>query len=389
METRARGTSKRALLVIALAIAPASAIEACGSSSTANDTFGNPSNTKSDSGTKGGADGGSSVPTDAAMAALDGTQARPSCPAAPYGKLFENLIYDVGKHMADGGAAGTEAFKVPSQADRDTFAQQVMTALEFDGSKPCPLPPSYIVLSMLDGQDEVRVVGEFDKYGTSTPSLYWGAYAARRSGPGTRALVIEAPHPVADPDTDTESARVFTASRAEWYLVAGAHRCANMAVSGCDGTTAVCTNGTQAPYREADAAHSTKTPFYAVHVSISNATTAPFLQLHGNGEKCPDALVSDSSGTFSASGLAGQLASALEKNGVSVGRCGMGYPTAACSLCGTENVEARDTAGATDSCTTQGSTYGRFIHVEQQLTISTSTGDAPVIAAVNATFPAH
>jgi hypothetical protein len=373
---------RRGWIALAFLCVPLAMTEACGSSSAG--TVDITPGTAKDGSVKGG--DGAQASGDSALAALDGTQQRPSCPAAPYGKLFTNLIYDVGKHIIEAGAPASGAFNVPTQADRDTFAAQVLAALKFDGTDPCPLPPSYIVMSLVDGSDEVRVVGEFDKYGTSKPTLFWGAYAARRQGPGTRPLVIEAPHPVADPDTDNESARMFTATRAEWYLIAGSHRCANTTVSACDGTTGVCTNGTQSPYREADTAHSTKTPFYGVHVALSAATTAPFLQLHGNGETCPAALVSDCSGTFPAAGLAAQLATALEKNAVTVGRCGAGYPTAACSLCGTENVEARATAGAVDSCTMQGTGYGRFIHIEQQLSISDATGDLPVIAAVNATF---
>jgi hypothetical protein len=242
------------------------------------------------------------------------------------------------------------------------------------------------LLSFVDGPDEIRFVGEVDKYGTAMPTLNWGAYAARRAGPGTRQLAIEAAHPVADSDTDQESARVFSATRAEWYLIAGAHRCANTATSGCDGTTTVCTPPTASPFRESDSAHSTKTPFYAVHVALSAATTAPFLQLHSNGEKCPDALLSDSSGAFPDGGIAFVFGKALEDAGVTIGRCGAGYPTAACDLCGTDNVESRFNAGSADSCTKPGATYGRFIHLEQQSTLVSSTGDAPIISAINGTF---
>jgi hypothetical protein len=314
-----------------------------------------------------------------------GSQGRTACTSYPYGttgKTFENLMYDLDKHL---GAANSESFKVPSPQDRDAFAQQVMAALAFDGDAPCPLPSSYVVLSMKDGNDDVRIVGEFDKYGTSAPQLFWGAYAARRPGSGTRPLVIEAPHPLADPDSATESARVFSASRAEWYMIAGAHRCSNAATSGCDGTTGVCT-GAQAPYRQADAAHSTDTPFYAMHALLSDMTTAPFLQLHTNGEKCPAALVADGSGSWPANGLAATLATSLEQAGASVGRCGMDFPTAACSLCATENVEGRATAGSGEACTTAGSDYSRFVHVEQQNSLVAASGDMPVITAVIATF---
>jgi hypothetical protein len=381
-------TQARAWLGAALILAPILVTEACGTSSSPTQ-FTGPSNGKKDGGTSSqGADGGVSGATDGGGAALDATQARPACPASPITGSFESFVSAVAKPIGTAGGAGSGAVKIPTTADRDTFASQVMAALQFDGTNPCPLPPSYAVLSMVDGADDVRIVAEVDKNDAPAPMVFWGTYAARRSGTGTRALVLEAPHPVADPDTDVETARVFTATRAEWFLLAGSHRCSNTGTSGCDGTTGVCSaNGAQAPYRESDAAHSLTVPFYAVHVALSTSTTSPFLQLHANGEKCPSALVSDCSGSFPANGYAATFATAIANNGATVGRCGMGYPTATCTLCASENAEGRVTAGSSDACTMQGSTYGRFVHVEQQSTITGSTGDSAVIAAVNATFP--
>ena len=64
-----------------------------------------------------------------------------------------------------------------------------------------------------------------------------------------------------------------------------------------------------------------------------------------------------------------------------------GYPTAACDLCGTDNVEARFTAAATDACTQMGTSYGRFVHVEQQADLRAMY--QPLIDAAAATFPAQ
>ena len=371
------------IIAIAVAASPLGAVAACGSSSSSNGQYA-PGQQHPDAGGASSTKDGSGGPS-----VLDGSQARAACPAQPYAKQMSNLVYDIAKHMHDAGTGALPVVNLPSPADRDKFAAQVLAALKFDGNDPCPLPPSYIVMSLVDGPDEVRVVGELDKYGTAKPALFWGAYAARRAGPGTRQLAIESAHPVADPDTDVESARLFTATRSEWYLIAGAHRCANPTVSGCDGTTAVCTPGTQSPYKESDAAHSVKTPFHGVHVAVSAATTAPFLQLHSNGETCPTALLSDGSGKFPTSGPVFTFGKAMEAAGITVGRCGAGFPTAACSLCGTENVQARANAGSGDACTVQGTTYGRFVHLEQQQSLATSTGDAPLITAINAAFPSR
>ena len=375
----ARRAWARLTVATALAIAPLGAVAACGSSSSPTQ-YAPPQEHPDGGQTTGTTDGSGGI------SFLDGSQARTSCPAQPYGKQLTNIIYEVAKHMAAPEGGALPRVDIPSPADRDKFGAQVLEALKFEGSEPCPLPPSYIVMSFVDGVDEVRLVGELNKYGTAMPVRNWGAFAARRPGPGTRQLVVEAAHPLADADTDQESARVFSATRAEWYLIAGAHRCANAAVSGCDGTTAVCTPGMANPYRESDTAHSAKTPFYGVHAALSAATTAPFLQLHSNGQTCPTALLSDCSGTFPEGGLTFTFGKALEEAGVTVGRCGAGFPTAACSLCGTDNVEARFNAGAADSCTMQGTTYGRFVHLEQQPTLVSTTGDQPLIDAVRATF---
>jgi hypothetical protein len=91
--------------------------------------------------------------------------------------------------------------------------------------------------------------------------------------------------------------------------------------------------------------------------------------------------------------VAAQLAAARVAGGVPVGECGAGYPTSTCDLCGTDNVQARYTAGSPAACTALGTHYGRFVHVEQQLSLrqvpdAGVTGWEPLVAAVLATYPA-
>jgi hypothetical protein len=250
-------------------------------------------------------------------------------------------MMDVRSHMP---GAGTNALAVPSVADRDQFASVVTRVLDGDDAAACALPAPYKLVRLSDPQAGlVRVVVEL-----ASPSWFYGTYAA--SPAHTRALVVEAPHPIADTDTDLQATAVFAQDGAKYLLVAGTHRCANLAASPCTGTTTAC--GASAPYRESDAAHEDALPFFAVHAAISaHDSSLNFLQLHGNGESsCPDALVSDSSGAWSETGLAGRLAAALGSS-TSVGKCGLDFPTSGCNLCGTDNVEARDSAGAASSCT--------------------------------------
>ncbi len=320
------------------------------------------------------------------------SSAAPGCPPVSFAGSMDDLVHAVVAAMAAKAGAGSNALVLPSAAERDAFAEATLAALSGDAQQACNLPASYRTFSLRDGTDDVLVVAELEASGAPAPSKFWGTYAARRPSQGTRAIVVEAPHPLFDANTPYESRAVFSAARAEWFLMAGAHRCANSKSSACSGTTTAC--GGNAPYRDSDAAHETGTPFYAVHAALSAANTDPFIQLHGNAQSCPDALVSDSSGAYSAGSAAAKLAAAIESRGPSVGRCGAGYPTSSCNLCGTDNVEARMTAGAPDACTAMGTSYARFVHIEQQpglrqIPSGTSRGYQPVVDAVVATFPAR
>jgi hypothetical protein len=266
---------------------------------------------------------------------------------------FLALVDAVVTNMRSAENAGSNALVVPSSGDRDAFAARVVAILGGDESQACDLPASYRLLRL----PALRVIAELDANGTPSAMLGWGTYAAPRTLPvPSRRLAVEAPHPIFDSATEHQAADLFLQTSARWFLLAGAHRCADAAASGCSGTTTAC--GADAPFRISDAAHAVQLPFWAVHAALSQADAQlAFLQLHGNGASCPSALVSDSSGTWSDTGLAGQLADALIARGVAVGKCGAGYPTAACNLCGTDNVEARFTAAATDACTMMGTQY--------------------------------
>jgi hypothetical protein len=312
----------------------------------------------------------------------------PPCPAIALNVGFTDFIGQVVGKIGSAGGPSSNAMKVPTATDRDDFAKQVMAALTFDGTEKCPLPSSYRVLSLKDNGDEVRIVAETDASGKPDARLFWGTFAARKQGKGTRDLIVEAPHPISDTNTESQAPAVWAATRSEWFLLAGAHRCANTATSGCDGATDAC--GKSAPFRESDAAHSTKTPFWAMHGILTEQTTAPFLQLHGNdATSCPTALVADGSGTYSATGFAGKLAAAIETQGHTVGRCGSGYPTSKCDLCALDNVEGRENAGSADACTAMGANYTRFVHVEQHAALRVGAGVQQVATAVEKVFPAR
>jgi len=307
------------------------------------------------------------------------------------------LMTAVATAMRATAGAGTAALQVPSGSARDAFAHTVYAALDGDASAACALPPSYRLVRLVDpSAGALRVVVEVNAGGQPAPSLYYGTFAAPAAVHSpSRALVVEAPHPLFDTSTELQATDVFAKSGARYLLVAGTHRCADPAASACTGTTTACATSGSVPYRVSDAAHEDGLPFQALHALVSDGDPSLlFLQLHGNSEACPDALVSDCSGAWTAAGPAGVLASALASGGVSVGECGAGFPTTACDLCGTDNVQARYTAGSAAACTAMGAHYGRFVHVEQQLVLRAAPdagagGWQPMIDAVNAAFPAQ
>jgi hypothetical protein len=383
------GTAAR---TIAVAFIPA--IVACGSADTGESSYAHHGATSSSGGSKSGGSTSNGNTTSGNNTtnnnnSMDTTPPAPPppCPATALTESMSSVVSAITAEMQSSAGPNSSVMTLPTDADRDAFAQQVLVALTFDGMQKCPLPSSYGVFSITDAGDDVRIVAELDSTGKPAPKAYWGTYAARRPKTGTRALIIEAPHPLADADTEVESAQVFSSARAEWFMLAGTHRCAETGASGCDGQTDTCSPGKLQPYRDGDAAHSTKTPFWAVHLAVSNITPDPILQLHGNNASCPSALIADGSGTWTETSFAGRLAAALETENTKVGRCGSGYPTSACSLCATDNVEARATAGSSAACTAMGTQYERFVHVEQQPGLRTAP--QPLLDAVNKTFTAR
>jgi hypothetical protein len=325
----------------------------------------------------------------------DASEGGTDCGLDVPGSLLDEMTA-MAKAMASGAPVASNALVVPTTAERDAFAQTVVQVLGGDESAACALPPSYRLVRMVDPTaGALRVVAEVTALGVPAPALFYGTYAAPRVVPSpSRSLVIEAPHPLFDLETELQATAVFVASASRWLLVAGAHRCADVDASACSGTTNACDDMVE-PYRISDAAHEDALPFHAVHELLSDGDpTLLFLQLHGNGEPCPTALVSDCSGSWDDAGVAATLASELVAAGVGIGQCGIAYPTATCDLCGTDNVQARYTAGSPEACTQLGTHYGRFVHVEQQLSLRQapdggSGGYEPMIDAVLATFPAQ
>ncbi|MBI4411943.1 MAG: hypothetical protein HY541_05615, partial [Deltaproteobacteria bacterium] len=207
-----------------------------------------------------------------------------------------------------------------------------------------------------------------------------GIYAVNPAG--TRNLVIEAPHPLYDTDSELVAAQIFRDVSAKVLLIAGTHRCADSEESECSGTTSVC--GEEGPYRISDPAHFTCNFFQAVHESLSDLPEDPvILQIHGfsQGDGDPEAILSDgvehtADSADNVLALAVNLKELLDAKGDDDGvtACqaddpdvdgdGLGFDDS--YLCAFVNVQGRYTNGsAEDACTEEATASSdRFIHME-------------------------
>ncbi|MDI1477672.1 fibronectin type III domain-containing protein [Polyangium sp. y55x31] len=199
-----------------------------------------------------------------------------------------------------------------------------------------------------------------DANGDGVVDRGWGTFIVDPTA--SRELSHQAPHPLADVDTELQAIDIFKRTDSRSFLLCGAHRNAN-AAQACD-----------ADYRKADCAHDAGGMFYAASREISafyGSRRHHQVQWHGMGtDTCPDVTVYISPGLASAP-AADALVRTLDAEAEatnptwSVKMPGSGT----CGLNATDNVEGRFLNGVTTDmvCNTAATTAsGAFIHVEQK-----------------------
>lgn len=190
---------------------------------------------------------------------------------------------------------------------------------------------------------------------------------------GAQPVIVEAPHPHYDLETDTQASLLFERLRARALLMAGAHRCsADEHVADCSGTTGVCGQD-GAPYPASDVAHSDDTLFHAAHVFFAETFASDWVvSLHGfteSGISVSDGTPAELSGDAAAARVGAALQAIFPEAPIT--SCNP-YPGAVVKgrRCGTTNVQGRHVNGAPDACAAPATeSAGRFVHLEQSLEV--------------------
>lgn len=200
-------------------------------------------------------------------------------------------------------------------------------------------------------------------------------------------LVLQAPHPLFDGNTELETADAFIRTGAAAFLMAGAHRRANAEDTPC---TQPKSADPEAGYPVSDVAHAVATPFHAVHESIVRSRPdSVVVQLHGMTDRdiCPSAFLSNGTPTVTANSR--RVFGCLTKNGV---EAGIFDGKTRCPLSALSNVQGRYSNGETDDPCRRGVSRspepGRFIHIEQEPALRRDRVSwRPVVDSLRCAFP--
>ena len=340
----------------------------------------------------GAAPGTPPIPGAPVAAGQPGGVPRPTGPAHVT-TVHGNLLAEVVTFEAGIPKADSEGFVHPSDADLTAFGELVDDILAGRTEAAAAIAANY-------GYELVRFIDKGDHDAESLllrepgrPPRGWGMYlfrqapvpstpgtaqatsvgtaqatspgtaqatspgTAQATAPGTaqapdpaqpQAIIVEAPHPLADAGTPALAVHAYRAVHARALLVAGTHRRANLD-------------------RSADVAHQLRTVFEVVHER--QAAGMVVLQFHGFSARkhpgYPKVILGTDEGQ--AGSLPEELAADLKLRHIRVGLCnGIDWR----DLCGVTNVQSRRTNG------------GRFIHFELDDTVRDA--DHPFLKALRA-----
>jgi hypothetical protein len=288
---------------------------------------------------------------------------------------------------------GSEGFDAPSPSQRDGF-RLACEALRDEALEEAQLHAQSVQYQLVMIVDQGANDAEFYALlphswsAQDTPALDGrGLFFVRAQQQVNKDLGLSAPHPRFDSFSGLVATNAFRQLEARSLAIAGAHRCANAAQSGCSGTTAVC-GSPAAPYRESDMAHMDRAFFQVFHevMDADGGGSIQHVQVHGFASGANDPEFTLSAGTsnnvaddnFTPNLLATKLAELTAL-------AGSQKPGNSCNqqgdinrLCGSTNTQGRYTndVDASQVCTMSsgGESNGRFIHAELSKAIRDSNG---------------
>lgn len=239
--------------------------------------------------------------------------------------------------------AGTEKFIVPDKIEQAIFGDIVMeiNKNQLESAVKAAANYNYEIIKVFDQKDSGAASYVLREHLPITKG--WGLYIFRAEP--ANDIVIEAPHPLADINTENVALDLYRALNAKALLIAGAHRNTNK-------------NGSS------DSAHAAESIFQTVHLTLYKPTGQPdnktmFLQVHGfsahEHPHYPRMVIGHNWANDPERNLILlKLADTLQKNKIKVGICdGKHYK----DLCGTENIQSSVMDG------------GIFIHLELNETL--------------------
>lgn len=292
----------------------------------------------------------------------------------------DELVSDVFLNLV---GSRSERYSPPTEAELETMREAVAGALTGSVER-VRLNGSGFDLTRIEGDSRrIFVLQEIGEKGHAVMLFDPGA---------SQNLIVEAPHIGFETEIYVEAAALFQTLGARALILNGAHRCANEAPSGCDGTSAAC--GDPDWFRISDSAHFSEGHFQLFHeVATTTWSDDLVVQLHGFGwnEGEPVSFVSDGTNVVDPSSVGARFADLLDErlpDPFRAGSCNREADASIARLCGTTNTQGRFLNGSADTCDTAATVAsGRFLHIEQALALRRSEGEVhrgQVIDAVRA-----
>lgn len=318
-----------------------------------------------------------------------------------YQWVYDNIIKDAGpeaqKTMPRERNSEADDYDVPTAAQLVLWNDMMDKLLANNISEACALANQlgYLLIDFEESPTRKYYLLRTIPYDAETnpDPHFWGTYILNRN-PLRRNLIIQAPHPFWDENTEEQGVEVFRLTGALFYMMAGTSRCnltcdtppggsPGVNCSSCSGSTTACNSGVSYRYSIADMAHNEGSVFHETTKKLNN-NLRYFIQLHGFGWDPGDPYAIISNGTSEAppgydplpvlEDMLRHQMNDLPSDPSSICVVHKDWPLNSGSACfllkGFDNTQGRFLNGGTSPCTSNAgvAATGRFIHIEQEKT---------------------